>query len=92
MQLLLGSVQPMLQRYLRGIVGAASADDVSQNVLVVLYRKLGSLHAPELFRAWAYRIASREAFRHLRKDKRRPEQMGDESVGGTASGGIDPIR
>ena len=41
LQLLLPSVQPMLYRYLRGIVGASSADDVLEDVLVVLYRKLG---------------------------------------------------
>ena len=80
LQLLLPSVQPMLYRYLRGIVGASSADDVLQDVLVVLYRKLGSLHTPALFRAWAYRVASRAAFRYLRKEKHWSEQVRDESV------------
>ena len=80
LQLLLRSVQRMLYRYLRGMVGGSSADDVLQDVLVVLYRRLGSLHAPELFRAWAYRVACRAAFRHLRKEKHWSDQVRDESV------------
>ena len=80
LQLLLRSVQPMLYRYLCSMVGASSADDALQDVLIVLYRKLGSLHAPELFRAWAYRVACRAAFRYLRKDKHWSEQVRDESV------------
>jgi RNA polymerase sigma-70 factor (ECF subfamily) len=80
LQLLLRSVQPMLYRYVRGIVGASSADDLLQDVLIVLSRKLGSLHAPALFRAWAYRVAGRAAFRYLRKEKRWSEQVRDESV------------
>jgi RNA polymerase sigma-70 factor (ECF subfamily) len=42
--------------------------------------KLKSLHAPELLRPWVYRIASRQCFRHLKKEKRCPEQSSDESV------------
>jgi DNA-directed RNA polymerase specialized sigma24 family protein len=38
------------------------------------------LHTPELFRPWIYRIASREAFRHLKKQKRRPDRVQDEPV------------
>jgi RNA polymerase sigma-70 factor (ECF subfamily) len=43
---------------------------VLQDVLVIVCRKLKSLHTPELFRPRAYRIASRQAFRHLKKEKR----------------------
>lgn len=63
---LLRSVQPMLARYVRAVVGAADAEDVTQDVMVLIYRKLWTLTAPDLFRPWAYRIASRAAFRHLK--------------------------
>jgi RNA polymerase sigma-70 factor, ECF subfamily len=66
---LLGSVQHSLRRYIAGVVGPSDADDVLQDVLVIVCRKLKSLHTPEVFRSWAYRIASRQAFRHLKKER-----------------------
>jgi RNA polymerase sigma-70 factor (ECF subfamily) len=77
---LLRSVQPDLYRYLSGLVGPSHADDVLQDVLIVICRKLAWLRIPELFRHWAYRIASRAAFRHLKKERRSPEEAQDESV------------
>jgi RNA polymerase sigma-70 factor (ECF subfamily) len=62
-------VQPSLHGYLRTIVGADHADDALQDVLILLYRKLGGLENPEVFRPWAFRIASRVAFRRLKKQK-----------------------
>jgi RNA polymerase sigma-70 factor, ECF subfamily len=79
LELLLRSVQPALHRYVRGLIGSSHSDDVLQEVLVTLYRKLRLLHSPELFRPWAYRVASRVAFRHLKKSRRWPEQL-DESL------------
>ena len=68
---LLRAVQPKLQRYLRALIGHdAASDDVLQEVLFLIYRKLGWLREPKVFEAWAYRIASREAFRRL--PQRRP--------------------
>ena len=64
---LLQSVQPSLRRYLSGLVGGTDADDLLQDVLVIIIRKLGGLDDPSLFRPWAFRIASREAFRHIKK-------------------------
>jgi RNA polymerase sigma-70 factor, ECF subfamily len=67
---LLISVQPPLRRYVAGLVGPDDADDILQDVLVIVARKLYWLDQPMLFRAWAFRIASRAAFRHLKKRKR----------------------
>lgn len=78
LELLLRSIQPALRRYIRGLVGASHADDVLQEVLLIMYRKLRLVHTPELFRPWAYRIASRSAFRHLRSVRRWPEQLEEE--------------
>lgn len=70
LELLLRAIQPALSRYLRGVVGATWADDVLQDVLIVVARKLAWLEDPELFRAWAFRIASRAAFKHLKRERR----------------------
>jgi RNA polymerase sigma-70 factor (ECF subfamily) len=80
LELLLRSVQSSLYRYLIRLVGASSADDVLQEVLIILCRKLTWLEAPDFFRAWAYRVASRAAFRHLKKEKRWSEQVRDPSA------------
>jgi RNA polymerase sigma-70 factor (ECF subfamily) len=77
---LLRGVQPALRRYLIGLVGATAADDVLQQALVLVYRKLGSLERPDLFRPWAFRIASREAFRHLKKERRWLTRENDDSL------------
>lgn len=65
---LLRDAAPWLLRYLARVTGeGALAEDVLQDVLVIIVRKLHWLSDPSLFRAWAYRIASREAFRALKK-------------------------
>ena len=79
LELLLRSVQPGLHRYLCGLVGPFHADDVLQDCLVIVARKLAWLEHPDLFRPWAFRIASRRAFRHLKKQRRWFEQPVDAS-------------
>jgi DNA-directed RNA polymerase specialized sigma24 family protein len=56
MELLLGSVQRSLRRYLSGLVGPDDADDILQNVLVLIYRKLTWLEDPMLFRPWLFAL------------------------------------
>ena len=67
LEALLRSIQPSLRRYLAGLAGSPDGDDLLQDVLVILIRRIGTLQEPKLFRPWAFRIASREAFRHIRK-------------------------
>ncbi len=45
--------------------------DVLQDSLLIIARKLRWLRDPRWFRAWAYRIATREAVRQARKSRRR---------------------
>src|SRR5262245_1748844 len=78
MELLLESVQGSLRRYLSGLVGPDDADDMLQNVLVLIYRKLAWLEDPMLFRPWAFRIASRVAYRWLKQQKRWRAERVDE--------------
>jgi RNA polymerase sigma-70 factor, ECF subfamily len=80
LELLLRGVQPSLRRYLMRLVGASSADDVLQEALILVSRKLKWLDVPEAFHPWAYRVASRVAFRHLKKEKRWSSQVRDEVV------------
>jgi RNA polymerase sigma-70 factor, ECF subfamily len=80
LELLLRSIQPSLHRYVCGLVGPSHVEDVLQEVLITICRKLKSLHVPELFRPWVYRVASRHAIRHLKKEGRLPEQAAEESV------------
>ena len=74
---LLRQVQPPLHRYLCGLVGPTDADDVLQEVLVLVFRKLQALVMPELFRPWVFRIASRVGFRHLKGEERRVANLSD---------------
>ncbi|MGH9572113.1 MAG: RNA polymerase sigma factor [Candidatus Acidiferrales bacterium] len=77
LELLLRGIQPSLHRYLTRLAGSSVADDVLQEVLISLCRKLKWLQNPEVFRAWAFRVASRAAFRHLKKEKRLSAQHDD---------------
>jgi RNA polymerase sigma-70 factor, ECF subfamily len=76
----LRSIQPALLRYAARIVGATEADDVVQEALLIIVRKLTWLEEPRLFRAWAFRIASRVAFAHVRKTRREPVDDVSDSV------------
>jgi RNA polymerase sigma-70 factor (ECF subfamily) len=80
LEMLLRGVQPAIHRYLLRLVGPSSADDVLQEVLITVSNKLKWLHTPELFRPWVYRIASRAAFQHLKKERRWPEQTRDDTA------------
>jgi RNA polymerase sigma-70 factor (ECF subfamily) len=70
LELLLRSIQPSLHRYLCGLVGTFHSDDVLQDVLILVARKLVWLEQPELFRPWAFRIASRAGFKNLGRERR----------------------
>jgi RNA polymerase sigma-70 factor (ECF subfamily) len=77
---LLLNVQPALRRYVATLVGPADADDLVQEALLQIYRKLAWLRDAELFRPWAFRIASRVAFRHLKAKRRLPQEVGDQAL------------
>lgn len=78
---LLKAVQGPLYRYIYRLVNEhALAEDILQEVFLLIYRKLGWLQEPTLFRSWAYRIASRETFKRLKRERRWGAQVRDESV------------
>lgn len=77
---LLRGVQPMLTRYVRTLVGPEACEDVTQDVMVTIYRKLWMLSSPDLFRPWMFRIASRDCFRNLKQRKRWPDHLRDDDA------------
>jgi RNA polymerase sigma-70 factor, ECF subfamily len=74
-------LQEPLYRYIFSLVGArAPAEDVLQEVFILIYRKIRWLREPELLRPWVYRIATREAFKHLKRERRWTDKAEEESV------------
>ena len=74
---LLRTIDHDLLRYVRRLLGNdARAEDCVQDTLIQVVRNIGWLRDPALFRPWCFRIASRAAFRSL---KREPvhEELGD---------------
>ena len=75
---LLLALLPSLRAHVRSTTGDDDlAQDVVQDVLLLVVRKLGQVTAPEAIRAWALRIATREAVRALRRWGRRVESLDD---------------
>jgi len=69
--LLLSSIQPSLLRYIRTMIqNQALSEEILQETFLIIYRKLRWLEDPNVFRAWSYRIAARETWRHLKKERR----------------------
>jgi len=64
--------QPLVYRWSIGLVyDRDEADDVMQEVFVLAYRKMGSFREEGTIEGWLYRITSRVAAKHRRKQKRR---------------------
>jgi len=78
---LLKTIQQPLYRYISTLIRERTpAEDILQEVLIRIYRKLGWLREPQVFRTWAYQIASRETFRYLKRERRWADQVRDETV------------
>jgi RNA polymerase sigma factor (sigma-70 family) len=68
---LLRKLQYPLGEYIHGIVRDDDlAEDVLQNTLMIICRRLGRVRQPEWVRAWAYRVATREAVRSAKRARR----------------------
>jgi RNA polymerase sigma-70 factor, ECF subfamily len=70
-RLLRGIYPPLLRFVTRIVLDRSAAEDVLQDTMLVIARKLRWLDRPEAFRPWAYRIASRTAMKALRHERRR---------------------
>ena len=68
---ILRALQEPLYAHVRAILrDDDAAHDALQDALLTIARKLSQLQEPAWLRAWAYRIATREAVRHGRLAKR----------------------
>lgn len=64
-------LQRPLYGYLSRMTGdRVQAEDVLQDVFLLVHRKLRWLRDPALFDAWVYRIASREVMRRIQAERR----------------------
>src|SRR5262245_2330267 len=88
---LLRQAQEPLFRYIRGQIGdVPPAEDVLQETLFRIARKVGWLSEPTLFGAWAFRVASREVARHLsRKRPTRPLEEVEDRLAAPEPGPLD---
>ena len=78
---LLKAIQEPLYRYIFNLVREQHlAEDILQEVFIRIYRKLGWLREPRVFRSWAYQIATRETFRRLKRERRWTDQIRDEAA------------
>lgn len=85
------SVQEPLFRYIVSVVNEKHlAEDILQEVFIRIYRKLRWLREPQAFRAWCYQIATREAFRYLKRERLWTDQVRDEGVLNVLPAG-DPV-
>lgn len=69
MNQLLSGIAPPLTRFIGRIAGDFR-EDVCQDVLLTIARKLTWLDEPRAFRPWAYRIAARAALKYAAREKR----------------------
>jgi RNA polymerase sigma-70 factor (ECF subfamily) len=60
-----------LRSYITRLVGESLAEDVLQEISFKIYRQIGHLREPRAFRPRVYRIATRIAFVHLKRERRR---------------------
>ncbi len=74
----LAALQRPLYRYIAKLIMRPEiAEDVLQEVLFRVCKKIRWLRDPELIRPWAFRIASRQCFRQLRSERHRSEEALD---------------
>lgn len=59
---------PLMRAYVARIAGSVSdADDIVQEAFYTAWRRLPELRDPAAVKGWLMRVASRHAFRHLRR-------------------------
>ena len=59
-----------LRTFITPMVGSSLVDDILQEIALAIFQNLRYLRHPEAFRPWAFRLASRRAFRYLKRETR----------------------
>ena len=73
-------LHPALYGYLANLAGREHAEDLLQETFLQIYPTILWLKEPLALRAWLYRIATRRAFAHLKRERHWTDQIRDESV------------
>jgi RNA polymerase sigma-70 factor (ECF subfamily) len=55
--------------------GKELSEDLTQEVMLAVFRQAGHLRKPELFRPWVYRIVKNALLQHVRRNGRRIETV-----------------
>ena len=63
---------------LRMLGNATEAEDLTQDVFVQLFRKIGSFRGESAFTTWLHRMTVNQVLMHFRKRNVRPEMKTDE--------------
>jgi RNA polymerase sigma-70 factor (ECF subfamily) len=72
--------EPLFEHVRRILGDSFTAEDVLQETLYTISRRLPSLRDPQWFRAWAYRIATRQALRRGKRERFWALAGGDEAL------------
>lgn len=84
---LLRAYQAPLFRYLcRLLRNRADAEDCLQDTFVQIVRKISHLREPAVFKDWAFRIASRAAYRRVSRAGRAPPAVALDEIAAIAVG------
>lgn len=89
MSRLMDGLAPWLAR-ICGSIALEHADDAAQEALVQVMRDLRTLREPAALRAWARRIAVREAVRHARRDRQDGQRAGGTEIDALSAPAHDP--
>lgn len=65
---------------LRMTQNVSEAEDLSQDVFIQLFRKLGSFRGDSAFTTWLHRLTVNQVLMHFRKRKGRVERISDDDV------------
>lgn len=72
---------PRLMRYFRArSCDLVTAEELTQDVLFVLYRRSGTIRDTRLFQAWIYRVAHNALLQRLRSARRRIRTVSESDI------------
>lgn len=90
-QLLRALQEPLYRHLLAILADPHTAQDVLQETLLAVCRKLRGLRDPRWFRAWAYRITTRTAVRRAQREHRWSDALRDDALAGLPAAEPEPI-
>lgn len=72
---------------LRMTQNVAEAEDVTQEVFITLFRKIGGFRGEAAFTTWLHRLTVNQVLMHFRKRKARKEEQAEDDTEQTDTGG-----